>query len=93
MFQIIDESDNSSHEAAMRKWNEKNEDEKYALLITQDTDSLQQVSNYAIMMFPSYNYVSCIDALGMGCEFSVCTIRVAIIVFILNRRQLMKNFL
>jgi hypothetical protein len=38
--QIVDESDLSSYEAAMCKWNEKNEDEKYALLIT---DSSQKV--------------------------------------------------
>ena len=38
--QIIDESELANHDAALRKWNEKNEDEKYALLIT---DSSQQV--------------------------------------------------
>lgn len=27
----------------MRKWNEKNEDEKYALVITQDSDSSQVI--------------------------------------------------
>lgn len=38
-FKVTDESEVASHQAALRKWNEKNEDEKYALLIT---DSSQQ---------------------------------------------------
>lgn len=42
-MQIINESEVTVHQAALRKWNEKNEDEKYALVITQDSDSTQQV--------------------------------------------------
>ena len=42
ILQITDESELSNHQAALRKWNEKNEDEKYALVITED--STQQVT-------------------------------------------------